>query len=331
MIHLFRLVRLPNLLIIAITMAGVRYGVFETLWQQAVNEMKLLGFQVDGLKLHMSGIHFLLLMIAIMCITAAGNIINDYFDTKTDRLNRPDKVVVGRVVKRRVAMAMHFSLNGIGLLIATYLCYEVHSWKLLGVFIFSVLGLWFYSTHLKKQLLSGNILISTLVALVPITVALFEFSNNAAYDLNLLNMHVPGFGNSLLRKGAFMIIGYAVFAFLSNLIREIVKDMEDIEGDLAIRARTLPIVLGEVRTKYFVLGIAVFTVILLAFVQQFLWTFQFQLMFWYLLIFVQIPLVYFIVKLWNAWQKDHYAFASLLCKIVIVGGVLSMFVYKFGA
>ena len=331
MIHLFRLVRLPNLLIIAITMAGVRYGVFDTLWQQGVHEMKLLGFQVDGLKLHMSGIHFLLLMLAIMCITAAGNIINDYFDTKTDRLNRPDKVVVGRVVKRRVAMAMHLSLNGIGLIIAACLCYHVHSWKLFGIFLFSVLGLWFYSTNLKKQLLSGNILISTLVALVPITVAVFEFSNNAAYDLNLLNMHVPGFGNSLLRKGAFIIIGYAVFAFLSNLIREIVKDMEDIEGDLAIGARTLPIVLGEVRTKYFVLGIAVFTVILLAFVQQFLWKFEFQLLFWYMLVFVQLPLVYFIVKLWNAWQKDHYAFASLLCKIFIVGGVLSMFVYKFGS
>ncbi|MEX1188182.1 MAG: geranylgeranylglycerol-phosphate geranylgeranyltransferase [Bacteroidia bacterium] len=331
MLHLFRLVRLPNLLIIAITMAGVRYGVFQTIWLQGVQEMKLLGFEVNGLELHMSFLHFLMLMISIMSIAAAGNIINDYFDIKTDRLNRPDKVVVGRVIKRRVAMALHLTLNGIGLIIALYLCYTVKSWKLIGIFVFSIAGLWFYSTHLKKQLLSGNILISALVALVPITVAVFEFSNNAAYDLNVLNLTIPGFGNSLLRKGAFIIIGYAIFAFLTNLIREIVKDMEDVQGDIFIGARTLPIVLGEVRTKYFVLGIAIFTFILLAFVQQFLWQFEYRLMFWYLLFFVQVPLVWFIVKLWKAWEKEQYAFASLLCKVFIVGGVLSMFVYRFGA
>lgn len=329
MIHLFRLVRLPNLIIIALTMIGARYGVFQTLWQSGVQEMLKFGYKVEGLSLHMSTIDFFLLMVSIMLIAAAGNIINDYFDTKTDRVNKPERVVVGRMVKRRVAMAMHLTMNSVGLLIGLYLCYKVNNFKLLGIFLFSIIALWFYSTHLKKQMLSGNIVISALVALVPLTVAIFEFSSNAAYDLNVLNLSIPGYGNLLLRKGAFIIIAYALFAFLTNLIREIVKDMEDIEGDIGIRARTLPIILGEVKTKYFVLGISVFTFILLGLILQLMWENEIKIMFYYLLIFVQIPLVVFIIKLWKAYNKREYAFASLLCKIFIVGGVLSMFLYRF--
>ncbi|MEZ5174259.1 MAG: geranylgeranylglycerol-phosphate geranylgeranyltransferase [Bacteroidia bacterium] len=329
MVALLRLIRLPNLLIIILTMTGVRYGVFQTLWKKAVSEMLGLGFSVQGLSLHMSDFNFVLLMISVLCIAAAGNIINDYFDTKTDRANRPDKVVVGRIIKRRVAMAMHLSLNGIGLLLALWLCYQVHAFKLFGIFLFSVAGLWFYSTHLKRQLLSGNIVIALLVALVPMTVALFEFSSNAVYDLNVINLNIDGFGNELLRKGAFITIGYCMFAFLTNLVREIIKDMQDVEGDLLIGARTLPIVLGESYTKYFVLAIIIFTMALLAMVQQAIFNFGYTVMFWYLTFAVQIPILILTVILWRAWQKKHYANASLWSKLVITGGVLSMFMFRF--
>lgn len=310
-------------------MTGVRYGVFQTLWKNAVSEMLGLGFSVQGLSLHMSDFNFALLLVSILCIAAAGNIINDYFDTKTDRANRPEKVVVGRIIKRRVAMAMHLSLNGVGLALAFWLCYQIHAFKLFGIFLFSVAGLWFYSTHLKRQLLSGNIVIALLVALVPMTVALFEFSSNAIYDLNVINLNVEGFGNELLRKGAFITFGYCIFAFLTNLIREIIKDMQDVEGDLIIGARTLPIVLGESYTKYFVLAIIIFTIALLAMVQQTLLTFGYDVMFWYLTFAVQIPMIVLAVILWKAWQKQHYANASLWSKFVITGGVLSMFIFRF--
>lgn len=310
-------------------MTGVRYGIFQTLWHQSVEDMLALGYTVQGLQLHMSNFDFSLLLLSVLSIAAAGNIINDYFDTKTDRANRPEKLVVGRTIKRRVAIALHFTLNGIGLLLAFWLCYKIHSVKLFGIFVFSTLALWFYSTHFKRQMLSGNIVISLLVALVPVTVALFEFANNSLFDLNVLNLNVDGFGNSLLRKGAFICIAYAVFAFFTNLIREIVKDMEDVEGDNLIGARTVPIVLGETYTKYFVLALAIFTGVLLAMVQQLVWSFDLKFMFWYLVIFVQVPLVIFIIILWNAWQKKHYSRASLWSKFVITGGVLSMFVFRF--
>jgi 4-hydroxybenzoate polyprenyltransferase len=328
-LQFLRLIRWPNLLIITLTMLGVRYGIFASLWNDAVKEMLDRGFLVRGFTLHMSNSNFYLLLFSILCIAAAGNIINDYFDTKTDRLNKPDKVVVGRTIKRRVAMAMHLTLNGLGLITGVYLAFSAGNWKLSGIFVFSILALWFYSTQLKRQLLSGNILISILTALVPITVGLFEFASGAAYDLNVLNLNSLGFGNLLLRKAAFILIGFSVFAFLSNLIREIVKDMEDVEGDIAIGARTLPIVLGETYAKYFVISITIFTIVLLAFVQQYLWLNSIHIIFWYFSIFVQIPLVLLVVKLYSAWTKSQYSFASLLCKIIIVTGVLSMFVYRF--
>jgi len=327
--QILRLIRWPNLLIIILSMLGVRYGIFASLWRDAVLEMLDRGFLVRGFSLHLSNLDFWLLTFAILCIASAGNIINDYFDTKTDRLNKPDKVVVGRSIKRRSAMALHLSLNGIGLLIGAYLSFKVENWKLTGIFIFSILALWFYSTHLKKQLLSGNILISLLAALVPITVGLFEFASGAAYDLNVLNMNALSFGNLLLQKAAFILIGFAVFAFLSNLIREIVKDMEDVEGDMSIGARTLPIVLGETQAKYFVISITLFTIVLLGFVQQYLFNTHSNILFWYLLISVQLPLAGIIVILFNAFTKRDYTRASLLCKIVIICGVISMFIYRF--
>lgn len=328
---ILRLIRWPNLLIIIVTMLGVRYGVFASLWRDAVLEMLDRGFLVRGFTLHLSNLDFMLLTFAVVCIAAAGNIINDYFDTKTDRLNKPDKVVVGRTISRRIAMALHLSLNGIGLLIGSYLAFKVGNWKLSGIFIFSILALWFYSTHLKRQLLSGNILISILAALVPIIVGLFEFASGAAYDLNVLNMNALGFGNLLLQKAAFILIGFSVFAFLSNLIREIVKDMEDIEGDSSIGARTLPIVVGETQAKYIVISITLFTVVLLGFVQQFLFNSDSLLLFWYLLISVQLPLAGIIVLLFKAYTKKDYTNASLLCKIVIISGVVSMFIYRFAS
>lgn len=329
MLHFFRLIRLPNLFIIALTMWAVRIGIFETLWRQAVMAMLDHGFLVSGLNLHMPSGDFALLVLSVVLIAAAGNIINDYFDTKTDRLNKPDRVVVGRTIKRRVAMALHLSMNALGLAIGLYLSHKAGSWKLAGIFVFSVVILWFYSTNLKKQMLSGNILISVLAALVPITVGMFEFASKATYDLNILNLQVPGFGSLLLKKAAFFLLGYSVFAFLSNMIREMIKDMEDIEGDLSIGAKTLPIVVGESRTRYIVTSFIIFTMILLGLVQQISWLNLELTMFWYLLLAVQLPLVFLLWRMWTAWEKKHYSQASLLCKLIIVNGVLSMFVYHY--
>jgi 4-hydroxybenzoate polyprenyltransferase len=309
-------------------MYGVRYGIMEPIWQHAISEMLNRGFLVSGLSLHMSSFDFALLNFSIIIIAAAGYIINDYFDTKIDRINKPEFVIVGRVIKRRVAMILHMILSFIGLLIGVYLSLKVGNWKLSSIHLFSIIALWFYSTHLKKQLLSGNILISLLVALVPITAGLFEFASGSMINLQILNEYVDGMGTALLSKGAFLVIGYAVFAFLSNLIREIIKDIEDMEGDQADGANTLPIVLGETQAKFICISIAVFLMILIGVIEKMLWTLEVSGLFWYLLVAVQFPLILIIIRVSTANQKQHYSYASTLCKLLIVLGIISMFVFR---
>ena len=329
MLHFFKLIRFPNLLIIALTMIGVRYGLLEPLWRSVIKDMLERGFLVRGIGLHMSGINFSLLVVSTVLIAAAGYIINDYFDTKTDRINKPNKVVIGKIIQRRAAIILHISLSLVGLLIAIYLAYYTGNIKLALLQFFSIVGLWFYSTHLKKQLLAGNILIALLAALVPITTGMFEFASGAITNLQILNNSAPEMGSYVLKKGAFIVIGYAAFAFLSNLFREIIKDIEDLEGDIADGCRTLPIVIGEEPSKFIAMSLIIFTSIFLGLVQQYIWKWDLTILFYFTIFAVQAPLFYILYILWNAYDKYSYSKASVVCKIIITTGVISMFIFRF--
>lgn len=329
MLHFFKLIRFPNLIIIALTMIGVRYGLLEPLWRSVIKDMLERGFLVRGMGLHMSGINFSLLVVSTVLIAAAGYIINDYFDTKTDRINKPDKVVIGKIIQRRAAIILHISLSLVGLIIAIYLAYYAGNIKLALLQLFSIVALWFYSTHLKKQLLAGNILIALLAALVPITTGMFEFAWGAITNLQILNNSAPEMGSYVLKKGAFIVIGYAAFAFLSNLFREIIKDIEDLEGDVADGCRTLPIVIGEEPSKFIAMSLIIFTCIFLGLVQQYIWKWDLTIFFYFTIFAVQAPLLYILYILWNAYDKFSYSRASVVCKIIILTGVISMFIFRF--
>jgi len=329
MLHFLKLIRFPNLLIIALTMVGVRYGLLEPLWRSVINDMLERGFLVRGIGLHMTGFNFFLLSLSTVFIAAGGYIINDYFDTKTDRINRPNKVVVGRTIQRRAAIILHIILSGLGLLIAIYIAYYAGNVKIALLQLCSIVALWFYSTHLKKQLLAGNILIALLAALVPITTGIYEFASGAILNLQILNNSVPEIGSFILKKGTFMVIGYAAFAFLSNLFREIIKDIEDIEGDISDGCRTLPIIIGVEPSKFIAMSLIVFTMVFLGLVQQFIWNLDLTILFYFTLIAVQCPLLYTLYLLWNSYDKYSYHKASILCKIIITTGVISMFIFRF--
>jgi 4-hydroxybenzoate polyprenyltransferase len=326
---LFRLVRLPNLIIIALTMLAVRYGLIETLWRKAISDFLESGFLPQGFGLHMSTVHFTLLLISTLCIAAAGYIINDYFDTKTDRINKPERVVVGRSISRRMAIGLHIVLSSLGFLLAAWVCYRLFALKLLLFQILSIGALWIYSAYLKKQMLSGNILIALLAALVPVMTGVYEFAAGSLLSLEIMNVTLDESGSKLLKTGAILVIGYALFAFLSNLIRELVKDLEDLEGDLEDGCRTLPVVVGETQARFLAMGIAVFTLMMLALIMKYLWQFELNGLVIYLAIGVQVPLLMLIHRLWNAREKSDYTKASLLAKICIVTGVLSMVVFRF--
>lgn len=329
MISFLRIIRFPNLLIIAFTMLAVRYGVLETLWRHGIELLLDEGFLPQGMGLHMPLFDFILLLLSTLLIAAAGYIINDYFDTKTDRINKPDKLVVGKGISRRVAITLHLVLSTIGLLLALWVAWRCGHRKLILLQLLSVVALWFYSAKLKKQMLSGNILIALLAAMVPLTAGIYEFSNGALLSLEIMNVNAEGTGTRLLKEGMVMVVGYSVFAFLSNLIREIVKDIEDMEGDEQDGCRTLPIVVGENQARFIAMSLAVFTCITLGLIMKYLWLFEMPGLFWYLGLAVQIPLLYMLYLLWSANDKQGYSRVSAICKVLIVTGVLSMVVFRF--
>ena len=292
---ILRLVRFGNLLIIALTMYLIRYF--------------LIGKMLDlnGLWLGLSDPDFLLLTLSVVFIAAAGYIINDYFDTSADEINKPDKVIIGRRISRKAAFNIYMVLNVLGILIGFYLAYKVNVIQLGFINLLSVGLLWFYTTSYKRRLLIGNLVVATLTAMVPLTAGLFE-----PYR------HYTSF--------SFVVI-YALFAFVMNLIREIVKDMQDLEGDLADGCRTLPIVLGIPASRVIAIFLGIVVLAFLAFIEYNQYVTKDPLSFWYFTLAISLPLLVFIVQLARARDSSAFGEASSTAKVVMVTGILSTVIF----
>ena len=297
LLDFFKLIRWKNLVIVALTQYLIRYTL-------------LIPF-VDFLSLN--DMQFLLLVISTVLVAAAGYIINDYFDIQVDQHNKR-KIIVGNSIKRREAMALHFIFSGLGVGIGFFLGWKVGMWNLGFINLFSASALWFYSTHFKRNYLSGNLLISLLSALVLLIVALYDIL--PASEQNDINAIV-----------VFKIICiYAAFAFITTLIREIVKDLEDLEGDQKMGYETYAIVSGKKKAKNLVQTLSLLTILGVACI---LYS-QFQAdlySFLYVLFFVEFPFLFFLWKLKKAKKSaDFYSLSSWI-KIIMLSGTLSMLVF----
>ena len=290
-----RLIRWPNLFFIALTQSLFYFCIYLPLFHQPQTAK------------------FILLMLASLFIAAAGYIINDYFDVNIDRVNKPDKNVVDKVIHRRWAILWHFVLSFAGTLLTAF-AVGLHYWYLILANLGCVALLWFYSTSLKRKLLVGNVVISLLTAWT-ILVFFFAFSN----PVNAFN--TP---DALSVKFFRLSFLYAGFAFIISLVREAVKDMEDLEGDERYGCRTLPVVAGVRTTKtyagvWMVVLIAALTV-LQFYVLQFGW--------WpsviYAVVRVIVPLLLDLKKLRSAQTKEDFAVLSRDTKRIMLSGILSM-------
>ena len=271
--------------------------------------------ELNGFSLQFSEFNFFLLVLSTVIIAAAGYIINDYFDTKIDRKNYPERVIVGRTVKRRVAIVTHIILNVIGVAIGFYIAYKVGIIELAYINVMCTGILWYYSTSFKYKVLIGNILIAFMAALVPLIVGLYEIP---LLIKNYEEMLVV-FGFNLNYVFAW-IAGFSIFAFLTTLIREIIKDMEDIKGDMAYGSKTLPIVIGVRKSKIVVSALIVVTILLLGYIQLIL--LHDIKTFLYFLIAIHIPFIFLIYKTMKATGKDDFHLMSILVKLIMVTGVL---------
>lgn len=263
-----RLTRPLNLLIIVFTMVAMRYGVVQGYLDVSSMDLRAMALDPEATIFDkvpqntfthgFSELLFWLLVLSTVLIAAGGNVINDYFDTRIDRVNKPDAVIVGRSVKRRVAMLGHAVLTGIGIVVGGFVAWRSGQLHLVVIPLFAAGALWYYSTTLKRTFLLGNGLVATLVALVPLTVGLYEIpallemygasAEGTAYTGDTVEIV---FGFQALWP---WILGFAFFAFLTTQVRELQKDMADIKGDAADGCRTIPIVMGISWAK----GIALF-------------------------------------------------------------------------
>jgi|688.fasta_scaffold346010_2 4-hydroxybenzoate polyprenyltransferase len=229
----FRLVRYPNLIFIALTQS-LFYFIIE---QSIFSEIEYATGSLLGTN------DFFLLLLSSVAIAAGGYIINDYFDMDIDNVNKPHKLVIGKLISRRWAMLFHMLLSLIGLFLTAVVALHLNNIMLLVFNFVSVVLLLFYSTTFKKRLLVGNVIISLLTAWVVGVLFIAEIKFSDA-DYMLKNLAV------IERLYKFTLI-YAGFAFIVSLVREVVKDLEDIIGDKKYGCTTMPIVWGVNASKIY--------------------------------------------------------------------------------
>lgn len=300
-----KLVRFPNLLFIILTQTLFQFCIYYPLFKGHIP-------QNDGWQ-------FIFILIASVFIAAAGYIINDYFDINIDEVNKPQKMVVDKIIHRRWAIAWHFILNTGGLIFTLLALPFLQKWYLILANILCMVLLWFYSTNFKKGLLLGNIVISLLTAW---TILILFFAKLSLADA----FGTESQSQQKLFRLAFL---YAGFAFISSLVREAIKDMEDREGDAGYGCRTMPIVWGINVTKVYVavwlIALIAILVLLQIYVLQFRWWWPVLYSFG-LIIF---PLVYIFLNLFKAVSKKDFHKLSSWTKFVMLSGILSMAFFYF--
>lgn len=283
-----------QLLIDALKLSRVNNLVIVLLTQYCVALFLILGTQ----RYHelITDVRFFVMAISTLIIAASGYYINDYYDIKIDLINKPEKVIVGTKIKRRQVMIAHVAFNAIGILLGAWVSPWIGLINFVAVFI-----LWFYSNTLKRMPFVGNLAVAILTGT---TIA-------------MLNIYFKS--NSLL------VYTYAFFAFGINLIRELIKDVEDMQGDATFGSRSLPVLFGIRRTKWLlyllIVGFLAALMIFLGAVRNQILTYYFMAL--------GVPFAYFIYCLIKADSKKHFTFLSKYCKWLILVGILSIGIIKF--
>jgi 4-hydroxybenzoate polyprenyltransferase len=235
-------------------------------------------------------------------------------------VNKPRANVVDTIVSRRWAMALHFVLSGMGLLLSAYIAWKTGLWYIpVGNFA-CILLLFGYSVSLKRKLLVGNVVISLLTAWVILIICIAEIK--IASQVQSVITEASG---KVIRIG----ILYSAFAFISSLIREAIKDIEDMEGDTKYGCRTMPIVWGVNATKVYVAVWLIVILALLVVLQFYVFRFGWWWAMAYSIAFIIGPFVLIFLQLFKAQVQEDYHRLSTWTKLVMLTGILSMIFFYF--
>jgi len=306
--NFLRLIRYKNLIMVLLTMILTKYALTEPAIFQ--------GYLTD--------VQFAIFALSVLFITAGGYIINDLYDVELDRINKPEKTIVGTSISKKSAWVLYFLFSSIGLGLAIYISIRKHLPDHIIYYLIGFACLYFYSKYFQKKLLIGNLIIAFICgALIYLTYS-FDFRLNHE---KIIDDAQPETLACILQR-ITVIKFYIGFSFFGTLIREIVKDIEDINGDYNAGYQTLPIVFGTIRTRNFVIVLSVLFLLGL-----FLYTyFYYSIKNWNVTIalgFLSALTIYFLYKLWNAKSKKHFHQLSTIMKLILFFGILSMILFTF--
>lgn len=300
MLNFFKLIRYQNLLLLALMQLIFRYGFlkYQDIW------------------LSLADWQYALLVFTTVLLAAGGYVINDIFDQDTDNENKPKNAIIGKSISEGNAYYIYTGLTLTGVSIGMYLSNVIQKPGFVVLFILIAALLYFYASTLKRMLLLGNILVALLLSFSVLIIAFFDLYP-ATYEGNAKKMSLV----------FFILKDYAIFAFIINFIREIVKDLEDVNGDYNQGMKTLPIVLGISRTSKVTFGLLVTSILLLGYylykniIDNSLYFASI-----YALIFIIAPLIYCAIQMWNAKTKKDFHQVSTILKWIIFFGIVSIIV-----
>lgn len=293
-----KLIRFQNLLLLALMQLIFRFGYLELI----------------NIPLSLWYWQYALLIAATVLIAAGGYVINDIFDQETDLENHSKKTIIGNSITESKAYIIYASLTITGVLCGFILANSVEKSNFAVIFVLIATLLYFYASTLKQIAIVGNIIVATLLAFSVIIIGIFDIVPNT-FDFNQKQMML-----------AFAILfDYAKFAFIINLVREIIKDIEDIKGDTLQEMKTLPILIGVAKTNKIALVLLLLPVLyLFYYVKSNLFDNNLLYAVFYMIALVIAPMIICLIKIWNAKEKSDYTQISSLLKWIIFFGILSI-------
>ncbi len=256
----------------------------------------------------LSDFYFSLFLIVILLVSAAGYLINDIYDRQIDAINNGARVLIDKSpsVIRQTKVVYYF-LNILSIFISMFICLRLDKLNIFTIVASAILFLWLYAIRLKKILIVGNFVIALLSALSIISVAMFE------QEVKVI-------------LAAYVLAG---FAFLTTLLREFIKDVEDIEGDRRFGVISLPIVIGVEKSKYYGYALLLCILVPLCYITKILWTKQFLWAVSFNFFVLIIPYLFIAFLLMKAKSKDDYSQLSWYNKVLMVLGILSLSLIYF--
>ena len=294
-----KLIRYQNLIMLALMQLIFRYGFLE----------------LQDIPLALNDWQYSLLVLATVCIAAGGYIINNIFDVETDTQNKPENVIIGKFISETKGYNLYIAFTIIGVVMGFYVSNVIDRPNFASIFIVIAATLYLYATSLKQSLLIGNFVVALLLAFSVIIIGIFDL-------FPIINE-----GNRPVMRLLFgILLDYAIFAFIVNLIREMVKDLQDFEGDSNQGMNTLPIAFGVKRTTKLIFGMSFIPIIcIICYINTNLFDSGLLFATSYGLVFILAPLLYFTVKIWSATTQDFHHLSTVL-KWILFFGILSILV-----